>query len=75
LLNGEYVHNVIALKQKEVLLYSLQKRKNLKTSKAHSDRTSQNIALTENIKISDVLQLKEMLNEWIKNTHRDKNLE
>ena len=34
------------------------------------------ILLTENIKISDVLQLKEMLNEWIKIlTEDNKNLE
>jgi hypothetical protein len=71
--NGTLQRN--RLKHERSVIVQLQKRKNLKTPKPIPEQLIK-ILLTENIKISDVLQLKEMLNEWIKIlTEDNKNLE
>ncbi|CAM3065521.1 MarR family winged helix-turn-helix transcriptional regulator [Flavobacterium frigoris] len=52
--------------ERSVIVQLTKKGKNLKDQAKPIPEKLIKILLTENIKISDVLQLKEMLNEWIK---------
>ena len=62
--------------ERSVIVKLTEKGKNLKDQAKPIPEQLIKILLTENIKISDVLQLKEMLNEWIKIlTEDNKNLE
>lgn len=62
--------------ERSVIVQLTEKGKNLKDQAKPIPEQLIKILLTENIKISDVLQLKEMLNEWIKIlTEDNKNLE
>ncbi|WP_339920329.1 MarR family transcriptional regulator [uncultured Flavobacterium sp.] len=62
--------------ERSVIVQLTEKGKNLKDQAKPIPDQLIKILLTENIKISDVLQLKEMLNEWIKIlTEDNKNLE
>jgi DNA-binding MarR family transcriptional regulator len=62
--------------ERSVIVQLTEKGKNLKDQAKPIPEQLIKILLTENIKISDVLQLKEMLNEWITIlTEDNKNLE
>ena len=62
--------------ERSVIVQLTEKGMNLKTQAKPIPEKLIKILLTENIKVSDVLQLKEMLNEWIKIlTEDNKNLE
>ena len=62
--------------ERSVIVQLTEKGRNLKTQAKPIPEKLIKILLTENIKVSDVLQLKEMLNEWIKIlTEDNKNLE
>jgi DNA-binding MarR family transcriptional regulator len=62
--------------ERSVIVQLTEKGRNLKTQAKPIPEKLIKILLTENIKVSDVLQLKEMLNEWIKILTEDKkNLE
>ncbi|MBG6111029.1 DNA-binding MarR family transcriptional regulator [Flavobacterium sp. CG_9.10] len=62
--------------ERSVIVQLTEKGRNLKTQAKPIPEKLIKILLTENIKVSDVLQLKEMLNEWIKIlTEESKDLE
>jgi hypothetical protein len=52
------------LKMKEVIVQLTEKEETERASQTHSWKLIK-ILLTENIDVSDVIKLKEMLNDWI----------
>jgi DNA-binding MarR family transcriptional regulator len=62
--------------ERSVIVHLTEKGKNLKAQARPIPENLIKILLTENINLSDVIQLKDMLNEWIRIlTENDKNLE
>ncbi|NGY38255.1 MarR family transcriptional regulator [Flavobacterium sp. XN-5] len=61
--------------ERSVIVHLTEKGKNLKAQARPIPENLIKILLTENINLSDVIQLKDMLNEWIRMlTENDKNL-
>ncbi|TDE02116.1 MarR family winged helix-turn-helix transcriptional regulator [Flavobacterium hiemivividum] len=61
--------------ERSVIVHLTEKGKNLKAQARPIPENLIKILLTENINLSDVIQLKDMLNEWIRIlTENDKNL-
>lgn len=62
--------------ERSVIVHLTEKGKNLKAQARPIPENLIKILLTENINMSEVIQLKDMLNEWIRIlTENDKNLE
>lgn len=62
--------------ERSVIVHLTENGKNLKAQARPIPENLIKILLTENINLSDVIQLKDMLNEWIRIlTENDKNLE